>query len=197
MIQRSSVASEPALGALRASSKSIRPRNESATDPVVSTANSPSIVRSVAIHGQSVTVPSFSARARARKTALRQPPDHQSGSGFLAAWQRCATSERLVSAAAQTHRSISVGSGRRVNVFAVPAAIAASQSCTHFPLALFQRLPLLSAAFTPRYFFNQTRAGTAMSWSNSLTLRIGTRNGFERNAKSYSPDETLGSRRAS
>src|SRR6266513_3429308 len=197
MIQRSSAASEPALGALRASNKSIRPRNESTASSIPLTARSPLIVHSVAMLGQSVTVPSFSARARARKTALRQPPHHQSGNGFPAAWQRCATSERFISAAAQTRLSISAEFGRRVNVFAVPAAIAASQSCTHFPVELFQTLPLSSAALTPRYFLNQTRPGAAISCSKSLTLKVGTTGGFEWNAKSYSREGTLGSRRAS
>src|SRR5947208_2881090 len=122
MIQRFSAASEPALGALRASSRSIRPRNESVAFSVTLTARSSLIVHSVAIHDQSMTAPSFSARMRARKRALRQPPDHQSGTGFPAALQRCVTSERFVSAAVQTRRSISVESGRRVNVFTVPAA---------------------------------------------------------------------------
>ena len=158
---------------------------------------SPATVHSVATHGQSVTVVSLSARARARKRALRQPPHHQSGSDFPAARQRCATSERFVSAAAQTRRPISVESGRRVNVFAVPLAIAASQSCTHFPVELFQTFSPSSAALTPSYFFNQTSAGSERSFSNSLTLRVGTTNGLERNAKSYSPVRTVGSRRAS
>src|SRR6266478_3056801 len=197
MTQRSSVASEPALGALHASSRSIRPRNESVAFSFTLTARSSSIAHSVAIHDQPMTAPSFSARTRPRKRALRQPPAHQSGTGFPAALQRCATSERFVSAAAQTRCSISVESGRRVNVFTVPAATAASQSCTHFPVELFQTLSLSSAALTPRYFFNQTRAGAAMSWSNSLTLKVGTTGDFDRNAKSYSRDEALGSRRAS
>src|SRR4030095_13328223 len=174
----------------------IRPRNESVAFLATLTARS-SIVHSVAIHGQSVTVPSFSARARARNIALRQPPAHQSGSGFPAARQSCATLELFVSAAAQTRRPISVKSGRRVNVFAVPMAIAASQSCTHFPVELFQTFSLSSAALTPRYFFNQTRPGAAVSWSKSLTLIVGHTEVFDGKAKSYSPDGTLRSRRAS
>ena len=47
-----------------------------------------------------------------------------------------------------------------------PSAIAASQSCTHFPVDEFQTLRLSSAALTPRYFFNQMSAGAAISWSN-------------------------------
>src|SRR5436305_13596718 len=105
--------------------------------------------------------------------------------------QRSVTSERYVSAAVQTRRSISVESGRRVNVFTVPVATAASQSCTHFPVELFQTLSLSSAALTSRYIFNQTTSGAATCWSKSLTLSVGTTAGFDRNAKSYSRDGIL------
>src|SRR6202022_1555367 len=141
---------------------------------------SPSIVHSVAIQGQSLTVASLSPSARARKSAFRQPPVHQSGKGLPAASQRLATWQRFASAAAQMRRSISKRSGKRVNALLVPAAISASQSCTHLPLEVFQTFPFSSGALTPRYFFSQTSAGVESSVSNSLTLKVGTTGGFER-----------------
>src|SRR3982074_1410028 len=93
--------------------------------------------------------------------------------------------------------SISEEFGKRVNVRSAPVAIFASQSCTHFPLDVFQTFPFSSAALTPRYLFNQTSAGAERSCSNSLTLKVGITGGLERNAKSYSPARTVESRRAS
>ena len=136
------------------------------------------MVHSVAIHGQPAIVASLSPRTRARKTAFCQPPVHQSGNGLPAASQKRATSERFASAATQMRRSISADSGKRVNVLLVPAAIAASQSCTHFPVEVFQTLPFSSAALTPRYLFNHTSAGAERNCSNSLTLKVGMTGGL-------------------
>ena len=119
----------------------MRPRKESVVLSLTLTARSPSMVHSVAIQGQSETVATFSPSTRARKSAFCQPPVHQSGKDFPAASQRPATWERFASAAAQMRRSISETFGKRVNAFSASPAIAASQSCTHFPLEVFQTFP--------------------------------------------------------
>ena len=198
MIHNSAGPSDPGAGFSRARRRSMRPRKASDSLSVTGTTRSSSIVHSAAIQGQSATIATFSPSARARKSAFRHPPVHQSGKGLPAAWQKPSIWERFAFAAEQIRCSIWATSGKRVKVRSGPPAIAASQSCTHFPVELFQTLAVSSAALTPRYFFSQTSAGQESIFSKSVTLRVGTAGGgVERKAKSYSPASASGSRRAS